>query len=65
MKGAVDMSILDILARSPPVILFLLGALMMLTGSAIDTQVLITWGQKFLSWGVLLQIFWLIIIFRK
>lgn len=65
MKGAVDMNLSGILARSPPALLLLIGSLFMLTGSAVDIQALITWGQNFIIWGILLQILWLIIIFRK
>lgn len=53
-----------VIARNPPMALFIIAALMIITGSTTDAQELIDWGQTFLTWGIILQILWLTIRYR-
>lgn len=53
-----------VIARNPPINIFIIAALMIIKGSTSDIQELIDWGQRLLSWGVLLQALWLIFRYR-
>ena len=59
MSG-VDISfILKVLAKNPPSILMVVGALLMIYGSATGDQTLVARGWSAIQWGVILQILWL------
>jgi len=57
--------VFKVIAKNPPTALFILAAFMILTGSTSNNQELVTWGQRFFSWGLLLQVLWLALKFRK
>lgn len=56
--------LIDVLARNPPATLFVIGIIMILTGSTVGIPELIKCGQFYLSCGSLLQVLWLIVRYR-
>lgn len=53
-----------VLARNPPTALFVIGLLMLLTGTTMENQELINFGKQLFGWGIILQILWLLLRFK-
>jgi len=56
--------IFKVVARNPPMALFVIATFMVLTGSILDDQQLTNFGMTAFAWGVIFQALWLIFKFR-